>query len=477
LSIFKYLILKDNLSRTYLITFLHYFKGETVLKALNIIVLPIFTYLLTPEEYGNVAIFVSIYGILIIILPLNIHQSIQQRYLKQKGFFSEFLFSVILGGAVISILLILIAIYFSQFISNSFNIPKKLLLFALFSGFFRFFFEIFSKLLLALNLSKKYSNIHIYWNFSELLLTTFFFLVLSKEMYLGKAYSVLLIAIIFSIISFYKLRNYLVIKFKFIFLKESLFFALPLILHSISIMALAQFDRLIINQLFGARETGIYSVAYSIGLVASIIIPPLINAGLPNFYRDITDNNKVNLIYFIKNTTKFTILFALIVMFFSKEGLLLLTEKNYHEAASIISIIAFSSAILIAYQVYSQFIMHDGRTYLIAIATTTSAIINIIINYLFLPIMGYKFAAITTLITNLLLIFIMYYIALKIFSALTPSLITFFKPFSILFIGLVIIQLDFLFQLNFYLSFFLRLIIFLSLFFYIFTEKLNLRTD
>ncbi|MBS3992788.1 MAG: oligosaccharide flippase family protein [Bacteroidetes bacterium] len=458
----------------YLKNFLHYFKGETLIKIFNILALPIFTYLLDPSDYGNMVVFMSLYGILIIILPLNIFQSIQPRYLKQKENFNDFLSSVLFGGTIVMFFSILLILIFSENIVNFFNLNFKILYFAVVASFFRFYFEIYSKLILAFNIGKKYSNIHILWNGSELLVTTIFFILLSNNVYLGKAYSIILIAVLFSVFSLKKIQTFCSLRFYFQHLKESLTFSFPLILHSVSIMALAQFDRLIINQLFSSTETGIYSIAYSIGLVASIINTPLINAGLPSIFENISKNNINNLVLYIEKITKYVVAFSLLVIFFSKEGMLILTPTKYHESINLISIVAFSSSILIAYQFYSQYIFFNGKTFNIALVTAFSAVLNIGLNYLLLPIFGYKFAAIITLASNIFLVISMFLISKYYFSNSTPSLNVFFKPFSIILLGLGLVQLDFYFNINVFISFICRGIIFVIIIYLQFKNELKL---
>ena len=102
---------------------------------------------------------------------------------------------------------------------------------------------------------------------------------------MGRIYSQLVITFIFSIL----LIAYLIKRSKFNFEKKHLIYSLkygiPLIPHALSGFILAQFDRIIINNLCGNYQAGLYSFAYNIGMIMNVIVLAMNKSWVPIFYK------------------------------------------------------------------------------------------------------------------------------------------------------------------------------------------------
>ena len=68
----------------------NYFFANVATKAVTVISIPIFTHLLTQEDYGIVAVFQAYIGIFIVILSLNAHAAVARYYFENKDDFEGF---------------------------------------------------------------------------------------------------------------------------------------------------------------------------------------------------------------------------------------------------------------------------------------------------------------------------------------------------------------------------------------------------
>ena len=185
-----------------------------------------------------------------------------------------------------------------------------------------------------------------------------------------------------------------------------------MVLHQLSHYLLTSFDQIIINQLLGSKETGLYFVAYRIGLIQNIVNLAIIKAWTPIFYEKLNNNLQQDI---TKLSHKYSVVifsFAALMIIFSREIITLISDANFHSAAPIIPIIVLSYLLVYIYTIYVNYSFYHKKTYLISIATLLSGFINIGLNYLLIPKFGYFAAAYTTLISYFVL-FIFHYVNVR----------------------------------------------------------------
>jgi O-antigen/teichoic acid export membrane protein len=106
-------------------------------------------------------------------------------------------------------------------------------------------------------------------------LAVLFILFLNKDKYMGQIYAMTIMGICFSFYYFYVLRPYIKFSFKLKALKYSLSYSLPLIPYAICTVGLAQADRVLINKYRGPNDVGLFSMAYSIGALLTLVLASL----------------------------------------------------------------------------------------------------------------------------------------------------------------------------------------------------------
>ncbi len=179
--------------------------------------------------------------------------------------------------------------------------------------------------------------------------------------------------------------------------KHAIMFNLPLIPHYLSQTVLNSSDKIMIKQMVGSSEAGIYGLAYSISKIMSMVNQALTQTLSPWMYQKIKANKAKDIEGVAYPALIGVGLANLLLIAFAPEIVSFFAPKPYHDAIWIIPPVALSVYFTFAYHLFASFEFYFERTKFIMIASVTSAIINIILNYIFIKIFGYYAAGYTTL--------------------------------------------------------------------------------
>lgn len=180
--------------------------------------------------------------------------------------------------------------------------------------------------------------------------------------------------------------------------KSAFLFNLPLIPHYLSILALGGSDRIMISKMVGDAEAAYYSVAFSIAIAVSIVWSAINSSLVPYTYehckqRDFTPVAKL--------TSLLLAVFAYFTLFASliaPEMIRIMATPEYMEAIYVIPPIIIGVFFQVHYFIYANLVYYYKKPRYVMYASVTAATLNIILNYLFIPLYGYVAAAYTTML-------------------------------------------------------------------------------
>ena len=182
----------------------------------------------------------------------------------------------------------------------------------------------------------------------------------------------------------------------------SLKFNIPLIPHYLSGIVLGQADRVMIKKYIGASEAGIYSFTYNISLVINIITTSINNAIIPYTYEKLKNRDYKNL----KKISVFLVLMiggmCLAFSAVAPELLKLFATEEYYEAVYLVPVISLSSYFTFLFTLFANVEFFFEANKFITMASITGAVVNVILNYILMPIFGYYAAGYTTLFCYIL---------------------------------------------------------------------------
>lgn len=196
--------------------------------------------------------------------------------------------------------------------------------------------------------------------------------------------------------------------------KRGIKFNLPLLPHYLSSVLLASSDKIMIQRLTDEVSLGLYSLAYTFSGLALIVFGAVNNAYTPTAYELIREKNykelsrKTNPIVFV------AVAFSVLLMLMAPEGLFILGGEEYLTALDIIPALVLGIFFSSFYFIFSNVEFIYERTRLVFPITLLGAGLNIILNYIFIPIFGYGAAAYTTLISYIVVAVCHYLVTLFI---------------------------------------------------------------
>lgn len=390
----------------------NYISGSLISKGAAFLLLPIITRLLTPEEYGIYEIYITLTIVISYIFTLGINSSVARYYFENENKFESFLGTNFVFVLILDIIISLIFVFFRNTISDFFSIRELIFLIALLTALFNSFFEIYLGYLQASKKSKLFSLLSSGQYLAIFALGIFFIFIFDEDKYFGLILSQLIVVFLlfgYSITSLLKLSNF---ELRWKYISYSLKYSLPLLPHILFSYVLVQFDKVIINQLLSKKETGLYSIAYRLGMIMSIFVMGMNKSWVPIFFENMKNYNFHSIKTILNKYTKIITILCGILIFFSQEILIFMTDPKFHSAAPVVPIVMFGYCFVFFYTICVNFLFYYKKTFWISINTIFSAIVNITLNYLLIPKYGYPMAALTTLLSYLITFFLNY-IAVK----------------------------------------------------------------
>ena len=230
------------------------------------------------------------------------------------------------------------------------------------------------------------------------------------------------------------------------FWKYSLLFCIPLVPHYLSQSVLNGADKIMIQRMVGNSEAGIYALAYSLSQLMLMVNQALIQTVNPWIYQKIKDRK-------VKEISKVAIpclaivgVMNIILICFAPEIVSIFAPATYYNAIWIIPPVALSGYFTFAYSLFVDFEFYYEKRSYIVIATFISAVLNIVLNYIFINIFGYYAAGYTTLVCYMIYTFGHYLFMKKIIRENLDD-VELYNPKTLLLmtIGILIVGLMMLF--------------------------------
>lgn len=173
--------------------------------------------------------------------------------------------------------------------------------------------------------------------------------------------------------------------------------ALPYVPHLLSMIVLHSMDRIMITHLCGEEQNAMYSLAYNCGMMTALLQTPMNEAFSPWLAKRLAAGEQqtvrqMSLPYFCVLAYG-----ALGVILVAPEVLWVLGGTQYAEAKYVIPPIALGCVCQFAYMMLVNVEQYRKKTVGMALASVSAAVLNCILNLLFIPQFGYMAAAYTTL--------------------------------------------------------------------------------
>jgi O-antigen/teichoic acid export membrane protein len=250
---------------------------------------------------------------------LGIDGALYRYYFENNEDYSSFLGTNMVFLLFVNILFITILFIFKGYIINLFSLNESIYNFAIITAFLSVPVALLLANYQSTLKSKNYSILNTLKYSSITIFSVVFILLMSDNLYLGRVYSDLIVGICFSVYSVVLLIKFSKYKIKLRYLKYSLLFGLPLLPGALSQFAMNFFDRLIINQLNGENEVGLYSFAFNVGMVMNTFVMGMNQSWAPLFYDKLKNGKNSEIHNLSPKYVNIIFSAAIILILFSRE--------------------------------------------------------------------------------------------------------------------------------------------------------------
>lgn len=378
-------------------------------KCLSFITLPLFTRLLTTEQYGQYTIYSSWQGILMIFLTLNLaYGSFQTAMVKYEDRRSEYI-SAIQGICILlSCVFLLIYLPFRGMWNRLFELPTLLVLLMV----SEIIFSTSTQLWMGRNRFEfKYKSVVAITLLASILSPVLAFVLVSctEEKGYARIIGYALINVIIGLIIFIQNTKRGIKLFNKEFWKYALGFNIPLLAYYLSQVIFNQSDRIMISHMTGTGEAAMYGVAYNLAMILTFVLNAINGSYVPWMYGKIkegrgVENKPISIVLIILMG-----LMILCVIWFAPEIILIMAGEKYEAAIYVVAPVAMSLLLLFYCQLFINVEFYYEEKKMLVYGSVGAAILNIVLNYLLIPVFGFVAAGYTTLASYIVFALSNYY--------------------------------------------------------------------
>ena len=383
-----------------------YLISNIMVKAIAVITTPIFTRLMTTAEYGSVQTFISWHTLLLPVYSMNLYYSIGRAKLDYPERMNEYIGSMQLLAGLISAAISAVALLLIRPVSGILELTVLESVLLIIYLFFGPSIQLFQN---GFRYRYQYKqNIAIAWYsaVSTTLLSLLLILIVKENKdtlrMIGIAVPAIALSCCFWVKSLAKGR----LKVNREFWSYGLKISAPLVLHTISMHILSQSDRIFITKIWDKSYTGLYSLAYTYGMLLHVFTTAVSESWLPWFHDTYFDGEFDEIKKNVKPLVILGCYIGLASIAFGPEAVLILGGHKYTEAAVCVPPIVMGVVSQFVYTHYVNVELHLKKTMYVSYGTIFAAVLNMVLNAVFIPRFGYQAAAYTTLASYLALMIV-----------------------------------------------------------------------
>lgn len=360
------------------------YLGANILNAgIPFLLLPILTRVLTPADYGTVAMFGIVLSVLGAFTGLSVHGAIGVRYFQlEKRALAEYVGTCI-GILVISTsLLFLLVAVFGSWLAGVSGVPSDWILVAVVLSGLQFLGNIRLSLWQVSGEAKKYGAFQITQSLLNAAVSLVLILMVGmawEGRVLGQAVAITL----FGIVALWWLLRDGLLRFRGdwrVHSRDALKFGVPLIPHVIGGLLIVATDRFIIVRLLDLAQAGIYMVALQVGQVIGLVTVSFNKAYSPWLMKNLSKSSETLRRNIVRGTYLYFFLVLTCAVVFGVAApmfLGLLVGGSFRAAGELVIYIALGFAFGGCYFMVTNYVFFESKTRVLAFVTFVSGLVNI----------------------------------------------------------------------------------------------------
>src|SRR5699024_1234611 len=402
-------------------SFLYTFSSLTV-KATGFLLLPLYTFFLTPDDYGIVNLINSFLQMALYIVSMSLGSGIVRFYLDYKDNqeqLKRYLGSVILFVIVSSGLFTVLGFIFKDILINTLFDGLAFypyVFIALVTMSFLTLHKIHQDIMQAMQLGRKLSLVNLSVFFLIAAFNVFFIVVL-KLCATGMLLAQLILHVGYIFYMIYDLKKHRLFMFAFDIkiLWNALKYSVPLMPHNLSTRIASFASRVFLNIGGTATVVGLYSVGLRFGQLIDTVQSSVNKAFRPWFFEMMEKGVKDSKKQIVDLSTLLLTLYSLVYMvigLFSQEAILIMTSKKYVMAWTVIPILVVGYSVKSIYYFYVNILFYyKSLAKKIFLSTLAGSFADVILAFLLIPGLVMYGAAVAFLLAKIIVVIIVYLMA------------------------------------------------------------------
>ena len=397
-----------------------YGLSSIVGRVLTYLLVPIYTRVFLPEEYGIVNEMYAYVSLLIVVFTYGFEIGFfrfSQSEPDKKKVYSTALISLLSTSGVF----VLFAVFFAQSIAETLRYPDNreyVVWFALIIALDAIASIPFA-LLRSLNKAKRFATIKLVGIIVNVLLNLFFIILcpfMKKHGYMegfidlvykgkvGVGYIFIANLISSTVTVLFLLPEILRIKYQFDFnlWKRIMRYSLPLLLVGLAGIVNETMDRIFLKYLLpkniGLYQVGIYGACYKISIIMTLFVQAFRFAAEPFFFSHAKNENAKQIYADVMKYFVIICSFIFLLVMLYIDVFKIFVGKDYYEGLPVVPILLLANLCLGIYYNLSIWYKLTGQTKFGALISIFGALLTIVLNLWLIPIIGYMGSAWATLI-------------------------------------------------------------------------------
>ena len=387
-----------------------YIISSIVVKTISVITTPIFTRVMTQEEYGIISNLISWYSLLLPFCTLRLVSSIGRAKLDFKNQLDKYVGSMQLLALLVTGLVSILTICFLKPVAKFMELSPILVILLI-------LYLISSPAIEFTQTKYRYEydykkNIFIAWYtaIGTTLLSLFLVLCFDKNKVVARSIGMILPYVILSGVYWIRGIKNKTTVYNIRYWKYGVAISAPLIVHGISGSILAQSDRIVITKACGTEYTAIYSLVYTYAYLLTVITGAVSEAWLPWFHDNLYIGNYEKIRVNAKKLVVLGCYIGLATVAIAPEMITFLGGKQYIDGLRCVVPLVLGAVCQYIFTFYVNIELHMKKTVYVSSGTVIAAILNLVLNLFFISRYGYLAAAYTTLVSYLAIMLIHYMI-------------------------------------------------------------------
>lgn len=376
--------------------------------AVPILLLPFLTRILSPADYGLVAMFGLLVQLLGAITGLSVHGAVGMRYFERENLdFPRYVASALCVLALSSIVVLVAVLALMPFLEELFGLPRFWLIIGVFASAANFVTQIQLSIWQSARSPFRFASLRIGQALLDLAATLVLVLGLALA-WEGRVGAIAFAALLTGTAAMVILARagWAKLPVDRAYMANAVRFGFPLVPHALGGLLVASIDRLMITNILDVANAGIYFVAVQIGLVINLATDAFNRAFAPWLIESLKIASPQRDRLIVKATYGCFVLLlggGVFVGLLAPYALDVAVGPEFRAAGELVIYIAIGQAFGGMYYLVTNYVFFAGRTGRLAIVSVSAGLLNVALSYVLLLRYGLVGAGIAFVAAQVLL--------------------------------------------------------------------------